>query len=180
MAARPLTVCLRRQLACGGGCRDCFNFPALTVTHAGRGPGVGIGSGGGTGGDVYHPGGSVTAPRVISEVKPTYTNEALTQKIQGSVVLELVVQANGLTSDIRVVRSLDPGGLDQQAIIAASQWRFEPGRLAGRPVNVLSDVDAGLPDSVSTRLTGFTISSASYDSGRKKHQVGAHAKEKSR
>ena len=82
-------------------------------------------------------GGSVTAPQVIFEVKPTYTNEALTQKIQGSVVLELVVQADGLPSDIRVVRSLDPGGLDQQAIIAASQWRFEPGRLSGRPVNVL-------------------------------------------
>jgi TonB family protein len=116
----------------GGGVGDGVG----TGIGAGRGPGVGIGSGGGTGGGVYRPGGSVTAPRVLSEVKPTYTNEALTQKIQGSVVLELVVQANGLPSDIRIVRSLDPGGLDQQAIIAASQWRFEPGQLAGRPVNV--------------------------------------------
>jgi protein TonB len=77
---------------------------------------------------------------VITEVKPTYTNDALTQKIQGTVVLELIVQANGLPSDIRIVRSLDPGGLDEQAIIAARQWRFEPGRLAGKPVNVLVTV----------------------------------------
>lgn len=106
----------------------------------GRGPGLGVGSGGGTGGGVYRPGGSVTPPRVTTEVKPTYTNEALIQKIQGTVVLELIVQANGLPSDIRIVRSLDPGGLDEQAIIAATQWRFEPGRLSGKPVNVLVTV----------------------------------------
>jgi TonB family protein len=103
----------------------------------GRGPGIGDGSGGGTGGGVYRPGGSVTAPRVITEVKPTYTNSALAQKIQGTVVLELVVRSNGRPSDIRIVRSLDPGGLDEQAIIAAGQWRFEPGRLSGRPVDVI-------------------------------------------
>jgi protein TonB len=80
------------------------------------------------------------APRVIREVKPTYTNEALSQKIQGTVVLELVVRADGRPSDIRVIRALDPGGLDEQAIIAASQWRFDPGRLGSMPVDVLVTV----------------------------------------
>jgi len=74
---------------------------------------------------------------VITEVKPKYTSEALLQKIQGTVVLELVVKQDGRPSEIRVRRSLDPEGLDQQAVIAASQWRFEPGRLAGTPVDVL-------------------------------------------
>lgn len=106
----------------------------------GRGPGIGPGSGGGIGGGAYRAGGAVTAPRVITEVKPTYTDEALFQKIQGTVVLELVVQSSGRPSEIRVVRSLDPGGLDQQAVIAASQWRFEPGRLAGKPVDVFVTV----------------------------------------
>jgi TonB family protein len=102
----------------------------------GRGPGIGPGSGGGIGGGVYRPGGAVTPPRVITEVKPTYTNDALFQKIQGVVVLEFVVTRDGRPSQIRVIRSLDPG-LDQQAIAAAAQWRFEPGRLAGVPVDVL-------------------------------------------
>jgi len=101
----------------------------------GRGPGVGPGSGGGIGGGVYRPGGSVAPPRGIVEVKPTYTSAALLNKVQGSVTLELVVRSNGLPSDIRVMRSLD-AGLDEQAIGAVSQWRFEPGRLAGRPVEV--------------------------------------------
>ena len=37
-------------------------------------------------------------------------------------------------------RSLDPGGLDERAIAAVNEWRFEPGRLAGRPVDVLVTV----------------------------------------
>jgi periplasmic protein TonB len=108
-----------------------------TGIGSGSGPGVGPGSGGGFGGGVYRPGGAVTVPRVITEVKPKYTDRALRQKIQGSIVLELVVKHDGHPSEIRVVRSLDPDGLDEQAVLAASQWRFEPGRLAGTPVDVL-------------------------------------------
>ena len=101
----------------------------------GRGPGIGPGSGGGIGGGVYRPGGSVAAPRVLSQVRPSYTPAALLNRIQGSVTLELVVRSSGTPSDIRVVRSLD-AGLDAQAVDAVSQWRFDPGRLAGAPVDV--------------------------------------------
>jgi TonB family protein len=101
----------------------------------GTGPGFGPGAGGGIGGGVYRPGGSVTVPRVLTQVRPSYTSEALAGRVQGPVVLELVVRADGHPADIRVLRSLDPG-LDAQAIVAASQWRFDPGRLAGRPVDV--------------------------------------------
>jgi TonB family protein len=102
----------------------------------GVGPGLGPGSGGGTGGGVYRPGGAVSPPRVLVEVKPTYTNDALRQHVQGSVVLELVVMRDGRPSQIRVIQALDDG-LDQQALAAASQWRFAPGRVAGEPVDVL-------------------------------------------
>jgi TonB family protein len=103
---------------------------------SGRGPGIGPGSGGGAGGGAYRPGGAVTTPRVILEVKPTYTNDALLHKVQGTVVLEVVVTYKGHPSQIRVVHSLDPE-LDEQAVKAAAEWRFEPGRLAGTPVDVL-------------------------------------------
>ena len=108
-----------------------------TGMGSGSGPGLGPGTGGGTGGGVYRVGGAVTAPRAIKEVPPRYTNDALRQRIQGTVVLEAVVKADGCTSQIRVVRSLDRGGLDEEAIAAAAQWRFEPGRLNGAPVAVL-------------------------------------------
>ena len=108
-----------------------------TGIGSGRGPGLGPGSGGGTGGGVYRPGGAVSGPRLINEVKPKYTSEALRNRIQGTVVLEAVVSGDGCTSQIRVVRSLDRGGLDEEAVAAVAQWRFEPGRLAGAPVDVL-------------------------------------------
>ena len=108
-----------------------------TGIGSGRGPGVGPGSGGGTGGGVYRAGGNVTAPVLIKQVRPRYTGEALRQKIQGTVVLEAVVTTDGCASQIRVVRSLDRGGLDEEAIATVAQWRFEPGRLGGIPVDVL-------------------------------------------
>lgn len=111
-----------------------------TGIGSGRGPGLGPGSGGGTGGGVYRPGGAISAPRLITEVKPKYTDAALRQRIQGTVVLEVVVTSDGCTSGIRVVRSLDRGGLDEEAVLAVAQWRFEPGRLAGAPVDVLVTV----------------------------------------
>lgn len=108
-----------------------------TGIGSGRGPGLGPGSGGGTGGGVYRPGIGVTSPTLLLQVKPTYTTEALRARIQGSVLLEVVVQRDGTPRDIRVIRSLDPRGLDQQAVLAVEQWRFGPGRLNGLPVDVL-------------------------------------------
>ena len=108
-----------------------------TGMGSGRGPGFGPGSGGGTGGGIYRPGGAVSAPRLIKEVKPKYTSEALANSIQGTVVLEVIVAADGCASQIRIVRSLDAGGLDEEAVAAVAQWRFEPGRLGAAPVDVL-------------------------------------------
>ena len=110
-----------------------------TGIGSGRGAGVGPGFGGGVGGGVYRAGGAVTPPRVITEVKPAYTTAALLERIQGTVVLEVIVTRDGCASDIRVIRSLDPG-LDREAVNATAQWRFEPGRLAGVPVDVLVNV----------------------------------------
>jgi protein TonB len=120
----------------GGGVGDGVG----TGIGSGRGPGMGPGSGGGAGGGVYRPGGAVTSPQLLSQVRPTYTVDAVHQRIQGSVVLELVVTSEGAPSEIRVVQSLDPAGLDKEAIKAVRQWRFTPGRLADTPVNVLVTV----------------------------------------
>jgi TonB family protein len=51
--------------------------------------------------------------------------------------VEAVVRRDGSTSPIRILRSLDRGGLDDEALAAVALWRFAPGRLAGEPVDVL-------------------------------------------
>jgi TonB family protein len=104
----------------------------------GRGSGLGDGWGGGTGGGAYRPGNGVETPKLIREVKPQYTAQAMRAKIQGEVLLECIVQPDGSVGNIRVVRSLDSAfGLDQEAIKAARQWRFAPGTKQGEPVPVL-------------------------------------------
>jgi TonB family protein len=88
---------------------------------------------------IYVPGqdGEVTLPRVTREVKPEYTALALQQKIQGTVCLKIVVLATGDVGDIEVMQSLDTQyGLDDEAIKAAEQWKFEPGRKKGEAVAV--------------------------------------------
>lgn len=111
-----------------------------TGIGSGSGSGLGPGSGGGTGGGEYRPGGVVSPPRLIEQVRPRYTPEALRNKIQGTVILEVVVTSEGCPSRIRVVRSLDPGGLDKEAIATVAQWRFEPGRIGETAVDVLVTV----------------------------------------
>ena len=73
---------------------------------------------------------------VVTKVRPTYTFEALRARIQGSVLLELIVRSDGLPDEIRVIGSLDPG-LDEEAMAAARPWRFQPGRVGDAPVDVL-------------------------------------------
>lgn len=116
----------------GGGVGDGVG----TGIGSGRGSGLGSGSGGGAGGGVYRLGAGVTPPTVILQVQPTYTSEAMRTRVQGAVVLQGVVRRNGMATDLRVVRSLDPGGLDEQALLAVRQWRFSPGRSGGAPVDV--------------------------------------------
>jgi TonB family protein len=108
-----------------------------TGSGPGQGSGLGPGYGGGTGGGVYRPGSGVEIPRIISEVKPQYTADAMRAKIQGVVELEAVVLPDGTVGDVQVTRSLDRTfGLDQKAIEAVRQWRFAPGTRFGKPVAV--------------------------------------------
>lgn len=120
----------------GGGVGDGVG----TGIGSGTGPGLGAGRGGGFGGGAYRPGNGVVAPTLIRQVRPKYTTEALQLKIQGTVVLEVVVGRDGVPGDMRVIRSLDRGGLDAEALAAVKEWRFTPGRLGDRPVDVLVTV----------------------------------------
>jgi len=109
---------------------------------SGQGSGLGQGSGGGTGGGVYRPGSGIVNPRLVREVKPQYTADAMRAKIQGTVLLECVVLPDGTVGRVDVVKSLDPTfGLDAEAIKAAKQWRFVPGTRFGEPVAVLVTIE---------------------------------------
>jgi periplasmic protein TonB len=108
----------------------------------GHGPGVGVGSGGGIGGGVYKVGGGISAPQAVSTPDPSYTEEARTAKTQGTCILWMIVDQQGHPRDIRVVRGLGHG-LDEKAIEAVKQWKFQPAMKDGQPVNVQISVEVG-------------------------------------
>jgi protein TonB len=107
---------------------------------SGEGPGVGPGRGGGIGGGVFRVGGGVSAPKPVFSPDPEYSEEARKAKYQGTVVLGLVVGPDGRPRDMKVLRSLGLG-LDEKAIEAVKNWRFEPAVKDNKPVAVYISVE---------------------------------------
>jgi protein TonB len=105
----------------------------------GDGAGIGPGSGGGTGGGPYRPGTGITAPAILREVKPDYTEEGRRRQIEGDVVLEIIVRRDGSVGNVKLLQGLG-AGLDQRAIDAVRQWRFSPAKRYGTPVDVIVEV----------------------------------------
>lgn len=105
--------------------------------HSGGGVGNGLGNryGPGGDGDVYAVGIGVSAPRVIYNPEPDFSEEARKAKFQGTVTLWAIIGADGRPRNIRVARSLGMG-LDEKAVEGVSMWRFQPGMKNGRPVAV--------------------------------------------
>ncbi len=77
----------------------------------------------------------MTRPEIVHQVQPRYTEIARQAGIQGTVVVEAVIDEKGQVTGARVLRGL-PMGLDEAAVEAIQQWQFKPATLAGRPVKV--------------------------------------------
>jgi protein TonB len=82
-------------------------------------------------------GGAVAKPEIIpgTRIKPSYTENARRAHLQGVVLLEAVIDAEGNVTGVKIVKPLSMG-LDQEAVRAVRQWKFRPATLHGRPVSV--------------------------------------------
>jgi protein TonB len=86
---------------------------------------------------VYAPGDGVSLPSVTKQVRAQYTQEAMQNRIEGTVGLSVVVLANGTVGEVNVTESLDSiYGLDAEAVKAMRQWEFKPGTKDGKAVAV--------------------------------------------
>jgi protein TonB len=89
---------------------------------------------------VVKMGPGVTAPKVLQRTDPAYTKEASDAKIAGTVLLSLVVGSDGVARDIQVKQGLD-SGLDNNAIAAVQNWKFQPGTKDGQAVSVAATIE---------------------------------------
>jgi protein TonB len=80
-------------------------------------------------------GGDVTRPEKISGDPLKYPEMARKARLQGDVIVEVIIDELGRVSSPRILQGL-PMGLDRAALNAIATWRFEPATFRGRPVKV--------------------------------------------
>jgi len=81
-------------------------------------------------GDAVRAVGDVQPPKLIKPVNPVYPEEARVSGVQGLVILEAKADEQGNVIDVRILRSVPL--LDQAAIDAVKQWKYEPLVIGGR------------------------------------------------
>ncbi len=79
--------------------------------------------------------GAVTRPVLIDSPQPRYTEMARRAGVQGTVIVEAIIDETGRVTDVRILKPL-PMGLDRAAVEAVQSWRFRPATLNGRAVKV--------------------------------------------
>ena len=80
-------------------------------------------------------GGAVIKPVLIDRVEPQYTETARRVRLEGTVIVQAVIDEEGRVVDVKILKPL-PMGLDKAAVDAVSRWRFKPATFHGRPVKV--------------------------------------------
>ncbi|HVL67264.1 MAG TPA: energy transducer TonB [Vicinamibacterales bacterium] len=83
-------------------------------------------------------GGNIKTPTKIKDVRPVYPPIAQSARVQGMVIIEATIGADGRVKDAKVLRSIPL--LDQAALDAVKQWQFTPTLLNGVPVPVIMTV----------------------------------------
>jgi TonB family protein len=80
-------------------------------------------------------GGNIQTPVKTRDVKPVYPQAAQDAGVQGVVIIEAIIDAEGRVEDARIVRSIRE--LDESALEAVRQWEYMPTLLNGAPVPIL-------------------------------------------
>jgi protein TonB len=72
------------------------------------------------------------------DVRPIYPDIARLARVEGTVIMEAMLDPSGHVTQLRVIKSVPM--LDQAALDAVRQWRYTPSLYYGRPVSVLMTV----------------------------------------
>lgn len=101
------------------------------IPDAPPGPAVNLGAAG----EVQWPGNGILPPKKIHAPRPLYTEEARKARIQGTVILQVIVDAEGNVSHPKIIKGL-PLGLDEKAVETVREWVYAPATRDGSPVAV--------------------------------------------
>jgi protein TonB len=77
-----------------------------------------------------------TPPVALEKAMPAYPEEARKQSVEAIIGVSFVVEEDGTTSDVRVVKAYSHPLFDDAVIAAAKTWKFKPATLEGKPIRV--------------------------------------------
>jgi TonB family protein len=133
----PEKIIRRGVLSCSAytkpNCQFTMLLPATTRVEERRAQPPGSG-------EVSGSSGVRSPPKLLSKVEPEYTQAALDAKLEGAVVLSIVVNQQGVPENVSIIKSLGMG-LDENAKACVLKWRFDPGTKDGKPVRVRATVE---------------------------------------
>jgi TonB family protein len=89
---------------------------------------------------IYKIGGDVSAPKVLYKTEPGYAPQPKRDKVQGSVLLGVVINTHGRAQNIHVIRSLNTD-LDKNAMKSVAKWKFQPATKDGKSVPVMANIE---------------------------------------
>jgi TonB family protein len=78
----------------------------------------------------------VVQPRKTRNVPPRYPRSAISDRVQGTVVIDATITSKGCISSAEVIHGVDPR-LDWAGLESVLQWRYEPARFDGTPIPVI-------------------------------------------
>ena len=102
--------------------------------------------------------GQESKPRIVKAIAPGLTDEARLARLDGTVPLEMTIDEQGVPQSVRVLRALGLG-LDEEAIRAYSQWRFERGDGTRGPVTTKAQATFA----AMTNPTEWRLARATFD-----------------
>ena len=84
----------------------------------------------------------ISAPRVLYQPEPEFTDLARKMHYQGTLGVSIVVDKSGNVRNVQMIRPLGMG-LDENAVATIGTWRFAPAMLEGQPVAVAVYIEVG-------------------------------------
>ena len=77
-------------------------------------------------------------PRKIGDVRPIYPEIARAARVEGTVIMEAVLDTTGRVTQLRVIKSVADAGSGRAR--RGRQWRYTPSLYGGHPVSVLMTI----------------------------------------
>jgi Gram-negative bacterial TonB protein C-terminal len=84
--------------------------------------------------------GRLAQPRLVREVKPSYTTAMSDRKVEGKIEFEIIILDDGTVGAVIATKRGDPQQ-EQAGLAAVALWRFAAAKLDGKPIPMVAQVE---------------------------------------